>query len=115
PKYRLSLRWLQHSCDVYNGIPMNIAYYAGLLIWLSEVTGMMPHMLYGTLSNVHLYDNSIPSACILIEKVDQDLNVHVTYKKSGHEDYPTWSNFKWDESKVTMGEKLPVEMLTYSK
>lgn len=115
PHYRMSLKWHQHSVDVYLGLPMNVAYYAGLLVWLSSVTDMEPHILYGDLSNVHIYDNAYENSTELAYNTPhKQKKVKVTYEGDRSLMYPIYSNFKWDKNKVIMGKKLPVEMLTYS-
>ncbi len=57
PTRYLSLKWHQRSCDVILGIPYNIASYALLLMMVAEQVGMVPYMLVGDLTNVHIYNN----------------------------------------------------------
>ena len=55
---KLSLKWSQHSCDLFLGIPMNIYYYNHLLRMFCEYGDFKVGKLIGNLSNIHLYDNS---------------------------------------------------------
>ena len=61
-KQRLNLKWFQRSVDTFLGLPFNIASYAMLLHFLAAEADMEVGMLYGDLSNVHLYDNQIEAA-----------------------------------------------------
>lgn len=69
--YEFDLVWDQRSVDTFLGLPFNIASYALLMEIIGELTNMTPKMLYGSLRNVHLYDNSIAKA---ISQVDRDEN-----------------------------------------
>jgi thymidylate synthase len=55
PEYQFTLQWTQSSCDVFHGIPFNIASYAKLAKFLEVVTGMKARGIRGILSNVHIY------------------------------------------------------------
>lgn len=55
----ISLKWHQRSCDMFLGIPFNIASYALLLEMIAEHVGMVPYMLVGDLTNVHVYKNHL--------------------------------------------------------
>ena len=59
PKRRLSLKWHQRSVDVPLGLPFNIASYAFLLEMFAQQVNMVPGMLIGDLSNVHIYQNQM--------------------------------------------------------
>ena len=61
-KQRLNLKWVMRSSDCLLGLPFNIASYAMLLHFLAAEADMEVGMLYGDLSNVHLYDNQIEAA-----------------------------------------------------
>ena len=61
-KQRLNLKWVMRSSDCCLGLPFNIASYAMLLHFLAAEADMEVGMLYGDLSNVHLYDNQIEAA-----------------------------------------------------
>lgn len=57
PRRYLSLKWHQRSCDIFLGVPFNIASYALLLMMVAREVGMEPYQLIGDLSNVHIYNN----------------------------------------------------------
>ncbi len=52
---RLSLHMVQRSCDMFLGVPFNIASYALLLAMVAQVTGKVPHELVLTLNDAHIY------------------------------------------------------------
>lgn len=58
----LSLHMNQRSCDLFLGVPFNIASYAFLLRMLAQVTGMVAHELVITLNDAHLYEEHIGAA-----------------------------------------------------
>lgn len=56
---KLNMKLHQRSCDVFLGVPYNIAEYALLLHMLSDVTGYVPGVLVHDMTNVHIYNNHI--------------------------------------------------------
>jgi thymidylate synthase len=58
----LSLHMNQRSCDLFLGVPFNIASYALLLAMLAQVTRMTPHELVITLNDAHLYEAHVAAA-----------------------------------------------------
>jgi thymidylate synthase len=52
---KLSLHMFQRSCDMFLGVPFNIASYALLLHIVSQMTGLIPDELILTLGDVHIY------------------------------------------------------------
>ena len=57
---KLSLIWTQRSCDMFLGVPYNIASYALLLLLYAKEAGMEPGTLKGELHDAHIYQNHIP-------------------------------------------------------
>ena len=57
---KLNLIWTQRSCDMFLGIPYNIASYALLLLLYAKETGYKPGILRGELHDVHIYENHVP-------------------------------------------------------
>jgi thymidylate synthase len=58
----LSLHMNQRSCDLFLGVPFNLASYAFLLAMLAQVTGMTAHELVVTLNDAHLYEEHLGAA-----------------------------------------------------
>jgi len=59
---KLSLHMYQRSCDMFLGVPFNIASYALLLMLVARVTGQQAHEFVWTGGDVHLYSNHIEQA-----------------------------------------------------
>ena len=57
---KLSLIWTQRSCDMFLGVPYNIASYALLLLLYAKESGLTPGTLKGELHDAHIYTNHIP-------------------------------------------------------
>jgi thymidylate synthase len=55
----LNMKLHQRSCDVFLGVPYNIAEYALLLHMFCAVTGYEPGLLVHDMTNVHIYNNHI--------------------------------------------------------
>lgn len=52
---KLSLHMVQRSCDMFLGVPFNIASYSLLLHMLARATGLAPHEAILTLQDAHVY------------------------------------------------------------
>ncbi len=52
---KLSLHMVQRSCDMFLGVPFNIASYALLLHMLAQVVDLEPHETILTLQDAHIY------------------------------------------------------------
>ena len=59
---KLSLQLYQRSCDVFLGVPFNIASYALLTLMMAQVTGLRPAEFVLTLGDAHLYLNHLEQA-----------------------------------------------------
>lgn len=53
--HRLSLHMVQRSCDMFLGVPWNIASYGLLLSMIAQTTGMIAHELIITFNDAHIY------------------------------------------------------------
>jgi thymidylate synthase len=62
PKRKISLMWNQRSCDVFLGLPFNLASYALLLELIGKEVNMVPDQLIGNLGDTHLYLNHLEQA-----------------------------------------------------
>ncbi|MBW2976455.1 thymidylate synthase [Candidatus Woesearchaeota archaeon] len=54
---KLSLQMYQRSCDMFLGVPFNIASYSLLLHMTAQATGLKPHEFIHTLGDAHIYQN----------------------------------------------------------
>ena len=54
---KLSLLMYQRSCDMFLGVPFNIASYALLLCMVAQVTDLKPAEFVHTLADTHIYHN----------------------------------------------------------
>lgn len=52
---KISLHMVQRSCDMFLGVPFNIASYSLLLHMLAQVTGLKAHECVLTLQDAHIY------------------------------------------------------------
>ncbi len=54
---KLSLLMHQRSCDMFLGVPFNIASYSLLLHMVAQVTDLVPHEFIHSLGDAHIYNN----------------------------------------------------------
>jgi len=56
---KLSLQMYQRSCDMFLGVPFNIASYSLLLHMIAQVTDLKAHEFVHTLGDCHIYTNHL--------------------------------------------------------
>lgn len=56
---KLSLHMFQRSCDMFLGVPFNIASYALMLHIVAQITGLEPDELILTLGDAHIYHDHL--------------------------------------------------------
>ena len=57
PDGRLNCQLYQRSCDMFLGVPFNIASYSLLTMMVAQVCGLKPGEFVHTLGNTHIYNN----------------------------------------------------------
>ncbi|MFA5877526.1 MAG: thymidylate synthase [Candidatus Paceibacterota bacterium] len=56
---KLSLLMHQRSCDMFLGVPFNIASYSLLLAMVAQVTNLVPHEFVHSLGDAHIYHDHL--------------------------------------------------------
>jgi len=87
PKRGLSLMWNQRSCDVFLGIPFNIASYGLLLTILAKEVGMVPDQLIANLGDTHIYSNHVDQVKEQLERPSHQLPTLVVNDRNLGIDY----------------------------
>ena len=65
---KLNLIWTQRSCDMFLGVPYNIASYALLLLLYAKEAGLKPGILKGELHDAHIYTNHLPQVAQQLQR-----------------------------------------------
>jgi thymidylate synthase len=72
-KKLLSLHMVQRSCDLFLGVPFNIASYGCLLLMLAQLTGTIAHELVLTLNDAHVYEAHVQAVETQLSRVPHPL------------------------------------------
>jgi thymidylate synthase len=65
---RLSLQMYQRSCDMFLGVPLNIASYSILLCMIAKITNLVPYEFIHTLADTHIYLNHVDAVRAQLER-----------------------------------------------
>jgi len=65
---RLSLQMYQRSCDMFLGVPLNIASYSILLCMVARITDLEPFEFIHSLGDCHIYLNHIDAVRAQLER-----------------------------------------------
>ena len=85
---RLSLQLYQRSCDVFLGVPFNIASYALLTHILAQQCGLEPGDFVWTGGDCHLYSNHLDQARLQLARDPKPLpQLHILRRPDGIDGY----------------------------
>ncbi len=70
---KLSLQMYQRSCDMFLGVPFNIASYSLLLHLVAQVTDLEPYEFVHTMGDAHIYENHFEQVKTQLEREPKPL------------------------------------------
>lgn len=84
---KLSCQLYQRSCDIFLGLPFNIASYSLLTHMVAEVCGLKVDEFVWTGGDVHLYENHIEQAQIQLARIPRALPTLNLHHKDNIDDF----------------------------
>jgi len=70
---KLSLQMNQRSCDMFLGVPFNIASYSILLAMVAQVTNLEPHEVVFIFADAHIYEEHFDAVKQQLERTPEKL------------------------------------------
>lgn len=70
---KLSCQMYQRSCDIFLGVPFNIASYSLLTMMIAQVCGLKPGEFVHTLGDAHIYLNHVEQCILQLSREPYDL------------------------------------------
>lgn len=90
----LSCQMYQRSCDIFLGVPFNIASYALLTMMMAQVTGLKPGEFVHTLGDAHIYLNHLEQVKLQLSREPFPLPVMVINPEVKNIDNFTYQDFQ---------------------
>ena len=96
PKYGLSCMWVQRSCDIPLGIPINIFSYSLLTHMIAKLVNMVPDEVIGSLGDCHIYKNQMNGVMEQLSRNGSD----IVPKLVIHGNQKTIEDFKFEDFEI---------------
>jgi thymidylate synthase len=89
---RLSCQLYQRSCDIFLGVPFNIASYSLLTMMVAQATSLKPGEFIHTLGDAHIYLNHIDQVKLQLTRVP-----HILPKMTLNPDVTDITRFRYED------------------